>query len=227
METIDNIKLIDNGLRHIECEFTFESPSLFRVLRESHSIFYRSMVEALRGTDNSFITGRNGDKNKKLIIKIGDEDWKQIIKGPVVEGCKKAWRYTEPGICSKPEKLGEPLSDAEWQKSQAWLIPFYDAVAMVQAKPFMCRFTCSNELSISNSEMILLEWAHEKIRNVYEHFVPKLYSSSRKDLERGLLLLLEKSDYLLFVSGNISYRDHEILNQMRNKIHRLRSQALG
>ncbi len=78
---------------------------------------------------------------------------------------------------------------------------------MVQTRPFMCRLTCSKELHISNEEMVNLEWTHENIRNVYEHFVPKLYSSPRLELQNGAVLLLTKAEFLLFESGNVSYID--------------------
>jgi len=222
METIDNIKLIDNGLRHIEFEMLSDGPSLFRVLRESHSVFYRSMIEVLRGSDNFFITGRNNDKDKKLSFKSGNDSWKEVKKGAFVNGCERAWKFTEPEECAEPNSLDEPITDEEWIKNQKWLVAFYEALAMVQSQPFMLRFTCSNILTVSDDEMKTLEWAHEKIRNEYEHFVPKLYSSDQIELKTGALLLLDKSEYLLFESGNVVCPDSGILNKIRVKICCLR-----
>ncbi len=122
MDTTDNIRLIENGLRHIGCELSFDNPSLFRILKESHSIFYRSMVEALRGTDNFFITGRDNDKHREYVFKKGDDEWKNIKKGSIVDGCKKAWRYTAEKVCQEPTELGEPISEDEWKKREGWLI---------------------------------------------------------------------------------------------------------
>jgi len=227
METIDNIKLINNGLMHIEYEMLSHSPSLFRVLREMHSVFYHSMIEVLRGTDNFFITGRNGDKDKKLSFKSGDDHWKEVKKGAVINGCKKAWRFTEPKKCEEPDSLGDPVSDEEWKKNQKWLVAFYEALAMVQSQPFMARYTCSNILAVSDEEMKIIEWVHENIRNEYEHFVPKIYSSDQSSLILGVLLLLDKSEYLLFESGNVLYSNSDLINKMRTKFCCLRCKLKG
>lgn len=218
METIDNIKLIDNGLTHIEYELLSGDPSLFRVLREAHSIFYRSMIEGLRGTDNSFITGRNNDKEKKLLFKFGNEKWNEVKKGGLVDGCTKAWRFTEPKEHPKPDSLGEPISDEEWLRNQKWLVSFYETLAMVQCEPFMLRYSCSTVLHLSDEEMRNIEWVHEKIRNEYEHFIPKTYSADKDSLASGAILLLDKSEYLLFKSGNVSYIDSELLYNITAKL---------
>ena len=227
MEIIDNIKLIDNGLKHIEFEMLSHAPSLFRVLREGHSVFYRSMIEVLRGTNHFFITGRNNDKERKLTFKSGNDCWKEVKKGDVVNVCKKAWRFTNPEECEVPISLGEPISDEDWMKNQKWLVAFYEALAMVQSQPFMVRFTCSNVLPVSDEEMKVIEWVHENIRNEYEHFVPKIYSSDQSSLTSGAQLLLDKSEYLLFESGNVVYTNSDMLNKIRAKFCSLRCKLMA
>ena len=54
-ERIDNIKLIRNNLRHIDCELVSNKPVLMRVAKECHQLFSRMMVEALRGTANPLV----------------------------------------------------------------------------------------------------------------------------------------------------------------------------
>ncbi len=45
IDRITNLRLIENGLLHIQFEFDRDAPSHFRIAREAHLVFYRSMVE--------------------------------------------------------------------------------------------------------------------------------------------------------------------------------------
>ncbi len=64
-EQIDNIKLIRNNLRHINCELDSNEQSPIRVAKECHQLLLRMMVEALRGTANLAITGRPTKTRKR------------------------------------------------------------------------------------------------------------------------------------------------------------------
>jgi hypothetical protein len=57
-ETINNLNLIENGLLHIRFGLGRDEPSFFRVAREAHLVFYRGMIEALKGSANLAITSR-------------------------------------------------------------------------------------------------------------------------------------------------------------------------
>ncbi len=61
-----------------------------------------------------------------------------------------------------------------------YLRGFYDLLAMIQAPCFMLQYTHSAVVSVSDTEMQLLEWLHEKIRNDFEHFMPKTLRVSSK-----------------------------------------------
>ena len=52
MDEITNLSLVENGLLHIQFELGRSAPSYFRVAREAHLLFYRSMIERLRGSAN-------------------------------------------------------------------------------------------------------------------------------------------------------------------------------
>jgi hypothetical protein len=70
METVDNFTLIENNLVHIEFKLNRQEPSFFRVAKEAHHTFYRAMIEALRGSNNFFVTNKD---NKVFRYKRGDE----------------------------------------------------------------------------------------------------------------------------------------------------------
>jgi hypothetical protein len=82
LESINNFSLIENGLAHIEFEFTCASPSMFRAARESHLVLYRSMIQALRGSSNLSITGKPS-KNRSYQYSYDEEQWKEIHKVPI------------------------------------------------------------------------------------------------------------------------------------------------
>lgn len=58
IDSIDNPRLIANGLKHMVYEMTLPAPSYFRIAREAHLVLYRSMVEAVKGSGNLAVTGR-------------------------------------------------------------------------------------------------------------------------------------------------------------------------
>lgn len=93
-ENINNIALIRNNLRHINAELDSTRASPMRIAKESHQLLSRMMVEALRGTSNAPILGRP-HKNRKYWYKKEEEPWMAIQKEKI-EGCCRAWRYSDP-----------------------------------------------------------------------------------------------------------------------------------
>jgi hypothetical protein len=199
-EEIDNIKLIRNNLRHIDCELGSGDPSPMRLAKECYQLFLRTMVEALRGTANLAITGKT-TKDRKHWYKQSDDPWKMIQKQSI-NGCIKAWRYSEPVPESPPtheeeEGAAEPLPND-------YLLGFYDLLAMIQAPCFMIRFVHSAVVPVSDAEMQLLEWLHENIRNDFEHFIPKTLLASTDDCLCSSETCLRLSFDLLTKSNNIA-----------------------
>jgi len=204
IEAIDNLALIENGLLHLELELQQQEPSYFRVAREAHLIFYRTLIEALRGTANFAVEGGRSPEDEKQSHKynIGHEGWK-IIEPELgcVTGCRKAWRYSQPRACQEPEGLTSTLTLPEKRKRR--LIHFYTALARIQTECFMRRFGNSSWQTIPDNEMQTLEWLHKAIRNEYEHFMPQLYAAPIADLRDATLICLRTAYGLLFKSGNI------------------------
>lgn len=201
LDRIDNLSLIENGLLHLQFELSTEQPSYFRIAREAHLILYRSMIESLKGTANLTITGRPSG-NRSRIYHIGDDPWKEIHKVKV-DGCNKAWRFSEPQLHDIPNSPKVTRTN-ELMENDDYLIGFYDALAMIQTECFMRRLVYSRIIPIPDTDMRNLEWLHERIRNQYEHFVPKLYMSSIEDLVADTNICLRLSEKLLFESGNAS-----------------------
>ena len=196
-EKIDNIKLIRNNLRHINCELVSNKPSPMRVAKECHQLLSRMMVEALRGTANLSIVGRP-TKTRKHFYREGNDPWKAIQKDNI-EGCSKAWRYSEPVPESPP-----CCQEQEGSKSDNnYLLVFYDLLARIQAPCFMHRYIHSAVVSVSDTEMKLLEWLHEKIRNDFEHFIPRTLLVSPDDCLRTSEICLRLTIDLLTKSNNI------------------------
>ncbi len=100
-QSIDNLSLIKNGLFHIKFEMKRSRPSMFRVARESHLVLYRSMIEALKGSANLAISGRQ-PKDRLHRYRLGEEPWKEIYKVPI-QGCDQAWRFSTPILRAKPK----------------------------------------------------------------------------------------------------------------------------
>jgi hypothetical protein len=199
-EKIDNIKLIRNNLRHISCELGSDELSPMRLTKECHQLLLRIMVEALRGTANLSIAGKP-TKVRKHWHRPGDGPW-QSIKKENIEGCTNAWRYSDPIPEEPPPPKDE--EDAEERLSDAFLIGFYDLLAMIQEPCFMLRYAHSAIVSIPDSKMKLLEWLHENIRNEYEHFMPKTLLASSADCFRAAEVCLRIAHDLLTKSNNIA-----------------------
>jgi len=199
LETITNLLLIENDLDHILFELKRDNTSYFSVSRQSHQVFNRSMVETLKGTANISITGKSSRK-REYYYQIGDEPCKFICRVNI-ENCEKAWRFSEPKI--SPDGFPDHDSKEIDFKTDRFLKGFYDLLAMIQAKCFMSNYVLSRPLTISDMEMQILEWLHESVRNVYEHFIPKHYSAPIDDLIQSSFLSLKLSIDLLFESKNV------------------------
>jgi hypothetical protein len=195
------MSLIENCLLHLQFELFRESPSYFRIAREAHLLFYRSMIEALRGTANLTITGRRS-KDRRYKYKRNGKPWQEIYKISI-EG-KKAWRFCQPIPCEEQQFGAEYLQNI---KTEDYLIHFYDALAMIQTECFMNQYGHSRIFAVSDSDMNVFEWLHEEIRNEYEHFVPKIYLSPIQALVSAAKLCISLSKDLLFESGNVIFYD--------------------
>ena len=201
LEKIDNLILLTNGLVHINYELNIDNPLFFRIGKESHLVFYRSMVEALRGSANLSITGKTKDIKRLIKYKIGDDPWLQIEKKNI-DKCKHAWRYSNPIPTREPTIMKDPF---DINDISDYLQSFYELLAKIQAECFMSHYVHSKPIQVSIDEMILLEWLHEKIRNEFEHFIPKYYSVSIPDLIDSSILCMKLSYKLLFESGNVIF----------------------
>jgi hypothetical protein len=198
-EEIDNFILLKNGLEHIHIELNKTVPLFFRIGKEAHLVFYRTMTEALRGTANLTITGRHQDKKRVVKYKIGDGPWLQIKKIKV-DGCKNAWRYSDPAQTQKPNDNGKP---SDTSNVLNYLQSFYDLLAKIQAACFMSKYFGSNPIQVSDNEMLLIEWLHENIRNEFEHFIPKKYYVAIPNLISASAVCLSLSFKLFFESRNV------------------------
>ena len=215
-EKIDNIKLIRNNLRHINCELVSNKPSLMRVAKECHQLFSRMMVEALRGTANLAITERPTGTRKHWYRK-GPDPWKAIQKEKV-KGCSKAWRYSEP-VLESPLHYHDHEREGSKPDSANYLLSFYDLLAMIQAPCFMLRYIHSAVISISDKEMQLFEWLHEKIRNDFEHFIPKNLLASSDDCLRASEVCLRLTIDLLTKSNNVTpHGIDDLENELRSAL---------
>ncbi len=216
-ESIDNHRLIYNGLEHIEFELGRKSTSYFRVAREAHQILYRSLVEALKGTANLAVTGKPRGQREHL-YQFSNGPIKEIHKESVPE-CKFAWRYSSPVIV---ESFLQSEGNETPSKSDDFLISFYDALAMVQTECFVHQYVHSQEIKLTDEEMKLMEWLHEAIRNEYEHFVPKGYSAPIQDLLLASKVAVGKARVCLFDTNNVLYFVHSVPEEtMREKIEKV------
>lgn len=196
LDSIDNVSLIMNGLQHIAFEGSLQAPSYFRVAREAHLVLYRSMIEALKGTANLTVTGKL-PKQPSFRYQMGRDPWREIHKQPI-QCCKIAWRFSAPAPCDPPDPS---LPRAE--EPDDHLIGFYDALAMIQTDCFMGQSVHSKVVPVADESMATLEWLHQRVRNEYEHFVPKYYSSPVVDLVAATDLCLRVAQALLFESENV------------------------
>jgi hypothetical protein len=200
LDKIENLSLIENCCLHLQFELSRKNPSYFRIAMEAHLLLYRSMIEALKGTANIAVTGRRS-KDRSYKYQRNGKPWQEIHKESI-EGCKKAWRFSQPAPYTEPQLDNKLCQEI---KSEDYLISFYDALAMIQTDCFMNQYMGSRYFIISDADMKKLEWLHEDIRNEYEHFVPKTYLSPKNDLASAATLCLQLSHKLLFESDNILF----------------------
>lgn len=206
VDTIDNLKLIENSLLHMQFELDRKNPSCFRLAREAHLLLYRTMIESLTGSNWQNVT-RHRLKNQSVKYQIGDKPWQEIHKVSI-DGCNRAWRFSDPVICPPPpeSEIGNVfLKNVYRSLHKAKLIGFYDALAMIQTEHFMRGFIFRKPRLISDEEMKTFEWLHEDIRNEYEHFVPKFYSVGVHELVMAAELCLSVSKVLLFEPVNVVF----------------------
>ncbi len=194
-ESINNIKLIENGLTHIKFELERNESSFFRITRESHLILYRGMIEVLKGSANIEVTG-HPSKSRQHKYYISNPPWKEIHKEKL-SGCYKAWRFSSPVECKPPKDF------PKLYKGDDFLISFYDALAMIQTECFMKKSFLSKYIFIPDDEMKVIEWLHENVRNEYEHFKPKLYTALISDLGKAAIISLTLTKKLIIESGNV------------------------
>ncbi len=213
-DTIHNMPLLQNGLDHILFELGRENVSYFRVARESHLVLYRSMIECLKGTANIAVTMKPA-RQREHFYQIGSDPIKKIQKEDIPR-CTKAWRFSEPTVVKAFPKnkgrISEPLND--------FLIPFYDALAMIQTELFT-QLNAQKPLLVSNGDMKTLEWLHEWIRNEYEHFVPKHYSAPVKSLLAAAKLALDIAHFCIFEPDDIIWyavNKEEISNAFKTSL---------
>ncbi len=116
-----------------------------------------------------------------------------------------------PVVAPKPQNMLSGILD--------FLIPYYDALAMIQTECFMSRFVHSKVVSVTDAEMKLLEWLHENVRNEYEHFVPKYYLAPVNDLIECSSICVKLSNELLFKCGNVV--PHDNFSQIRDIVEKV------
>lgn len=204
-ERIDNIVLIQDSIDHIQYELAGKR-NLVRIAVESHQILLRSMVQALRGSNNLAVTGRR-PKHWKIRYELGNEPCK-IIEEQRIDGCNKAWRFSAPRLSSNPlPQGGEPASDE--RLTDQHLLGFYDFLAMVQTECRMCRYVMSKPIFIQDSEMQVLEWLHENVRNTIEHFVPQSYLIGKESLVLAIQICIRRSVELFCETNTLVFFEEE------------------
>lgn len=219
---LDNGKLIEDNYFHLKIEIDKDNPLFIRVAREAYFALYRSMIQALRGTNNLSIL-REPDSLKKIIYQRGNSPLMEIHKLKV-PGCELAWKYSTPEPSKESEQSVEPNSITTEEKETSTkrsLISFFDGLAMVQAEIFMGRYVDSKPISISKEETILLEWTHKIIEGEFEKFIPKLYSVSAQDLVLAACLCVSISKNLLFNCGLLL--NHELPDLLKERIVEIES----
>jgi hypothetical protein len=173
------------------------------------------MIESLKGTANIAVTIRQKG-NREHTYQFGGEPIKRIQKCDI-PGCRDAWRYSKPVVVDEfPETLTR-ISEAP----DEYLISFYDALAMIQTECFMLPFEHSKVVSVTDEDMMTLEWLHESIRNEYEHFIPKLYSAAVDNLLLASKIALTTASKCLFDSGNVLVYVPETTNNLKDKFNSL------
>jgi hypothetical protein len=209
LDSIDNQRLIANGLQHIAYELSLPEPSYFRIAREAHLVLYRCMIEALKGTANLSVTGRL-PKDAVFRYQSGISPWREIRREAAPEG-GKAWRFSEPVAIAPPA-----LDATRAEEPGEYLVGFYDALAMIETECFMTQVVHSRPVPVGPESMATLEWLHESVRNEYEHFVPKFYSAAVEELLQATEVCVRLSREVLFASGNVRLEE-----AMRQRLERL------
>lgn len=222
LESINNVDLIENNLKHIQYEFSLEKPSYFRIAIESHNVLLRAMVQSLKGGSNSFID-KKLNKERKFTFPINNS-YQVRIKKQKVEGCTNAWRFSNP-IKINPEEVGETVSRNN-DNYEKYLAGYYDLLAMIQSDHFMKNFSGAETIIITNEDLRLLDWLHREIRNEYEHFIPKSYGASINDLICTSILCINICKKLLVESSNVyllnlRYRFKNQLEDINNRFNSL------
>lgn len=202
-DEMNNMILIEDGLRHLAFELDMNRPSFHRLAKEAHLVLYKSMIEALKGTANLEVTGKH-PKNRKHTYLLGRGPWKTIQKVKI-EGCDVAWRFSDPKECDQPENINTTPTDIHNRPDTDRLISFFDALAMIQTELFMEKYTFSKKSILSDYDMRALEILHIQIRNNFEHTIPMSRLTSIADLLYMSLRALEISNELLFESGNVIF----------------------
>lgn len=204
-EAVSNPILILDAMAHLNHEL-HNNRRLFRVAVESHQILHRTMVQALRGSNNLNITGRR-PKRWEVRYQYSNDPWKYITE-QAIENCNKAWRFTEPQICDPVVSSHNVPTPIERLLDQH-LLGFYDFLAMVQTECYMSRLTISKPINISDEEMQILEWLHEDVRNAIEHFVPSSRLIETESMIEAIHLCIRYSVQLICESGTILLLDEE------------------
>ena len=210
---IDNLSLIEDNINHIRFEIDSNESFYFRISKESHLLFYRCMIEALKGTANLQVIYDKRKKRKRTHkYKLGEQDWKEIKK-ITIDGCNRAWRYSEPNPCEAPDIRPRNWDDIN---SENFLINFYDALALIQTECFMSKYIHSQPIAINDIEMKEFEILHELVRNSFEHFIPSTWIITKEELINRAILCLNKSYSLLFESNNIIF--HNSVDSLKTKM---------
>ena len=197
LRAIDNPLLIENNFIHLEFELEQEHRNFLRVVKEAHTVLYRTMIEALRGSANLSITGKSTDSNRVVKSK-SDVQWTEIRKKSI-PSCKKAWRFSDPKECEEPIMRKDRQSERQFDN---YLIGFFDALAMVQTDAFMGQYVFSKAVQVSDEEMKTLEILHS-YKNEFDYYVPKSFLAHKSDIRNLLEPCLRIVKALFFESGNI------------------------
>lgn len=218
-DEMNNMVLIEDGLRHLVFELDQNRPNFHRIAKEAYTVLYKSMIEVLRGTANLEVTGKH-PKNRKHTYLLGRGPWKTIQKVKI-EGCDVAWRFSEPKECDPPDNIDTTPTDIHNRLDADRLISFFDALAMIQTELFMEKYTFSKKSLISDYDMRALEILHIEIRNNFEHTIPMSRLTSIGNLLYMSMRALEISNELLFESGNVIFHRgnrEELKAQMDNSL---------
>ncbi|MFC1475420.1 hypothetical protein ACFLQW_00275 [Candidatus Zixiibacteriota bacterium] len=198
-EGVNNFRLLTNNLIHLKYELKQADAIYFRVAKEAHQFLLRAMVEALSQSSSRMVTGRPKDKARSVKYRLGGGPWMEIHRIEV-DGCQKAWRYSEPKQCDPPVEQG---NDTSYTPSfDNYLIGFYDLLAMIQTTSHMGTFV-GRPVIVCDRELQSLEWLHENIRNEFEHFTPKSYYAPFSDLKDVSSICVDKGNGIIFDSGMI------------------------